>query len=146
MPEIGIEDVLIEVDRRATTRAVSRPQTSSSAWAKTSGCPQPTLRRRHRLAISDVVATAPLSAELAESVAAMTGCLTGAASVESFRALLADAGFRDIELQVRSDCAGIIGGCMPGAEDYVASATIGAVKPAASCCAPSRCATSEPAA
>jgi arsenite methyltransferase len=96
-----------------------------------------------RLAISDVVATAPMPAELADSIVGLTGCIAGAASVESIRAMLADAGFRDANILVRSDSAGIIGSCMPGAEHYVASATIEAVKPAPACCAPSCCANSE---
>jgi arsenite methyltransferase len=94
-----------------------------------------------RLAISDVVATAPMPAELAESMVALTGCIAGAASVESIRAMLAEAGFRDANIQVQSDSARIIGSCMPGAEHYVASATIEAIKPAAACCGPSCCTT-----
>jgi arsenite methyltransferase len=96
-----------------------------------------------RLAISDIVSTAPMPSELAENMVTLTGCITGAASIESMRGILADAGFRDIEIQVRSDSAGIIGRCLPGAEHFVASATIEAVKPAAICCAPSCCAKSE---
>jgi arsenite methyltransferase len=96
-----------------------------------------------RLAISDVVATAPMPPELADSLVALTGCIAGAASPEAIRAMLADAGFRDAKIQVRSDSAAIIGSCMPGAEDYVASATIEAIKASAACCAPSCCANGE---
>jgi SAM-dependent methyltransferase len=96
-----------------------------------------------RLAISDVVATAPMSSALAESLLALTGCVAGAANVESIQAFLTDAGFREIKVQVRSDSAEIIGRCMPGAEAYVASATIEAIKPTANCCAPSCCATNK---
>jgi SAM-dependent methyltransferase len=96
-----------------------------------------------RLAISDVVAIAPLPTQLTESIVALTGCVTGAASVESIRTMLGDAGFRDVNIQVRGDSAEIIGRCMPGAEGYVASATIEAIKPSAGCCAPSCCGESE---
>jgi arsenite methyltransferase len=97
-----------------------------------------------RLAISDVVATATMPSELADSMLALTGCVAGAASVETICALLAAAGFRDVKLEMRSDSAEIIGRCMPGAEHYVASATIEAVKSSANCCAASCCETNEP--
>jgi SAM-dependent methyltransferase len=95
-----------------------------------------------RLAISDVVATAAMPAALAQNLEALTGCVAGAASVESLRRLLAEAGFEDVRIEVRGDSAAIIGQCLPGAEAYVASATIQGRKPGGggtSCCAPSCC-------
>jgi len=94
-----------------------------------------------RLAISDVVAMKPMPSELAESVEALTGCIAGSASIEELRALLADAGFEAVQIQPRTESRAVIAQCMPGAEDYVVSATIEARKPGgASCCAPSCCA------
>jgi ubiquinone/menaquinone biosynthesis C-methylase UbiE len=94
-----------------------------------------------RLAISDVVATADMPAELANSVEALTGCVSGAAKVDALRALLVEAGFENVRIQIRPESRSIIGQCMPGAEDYVASATIEGKKPGgANCCAPSCCA------
>jgi SAM-dependent methyltransferase len=94
-----------------------------------------------RLAISDVVATAPLPKDLAQSLEALTGCVAGAASVDVLRGLLSDAGFVDVKIEPRAGSRAIIGQCMPGAEDYVASATIEGRKPGgASCCAPTCCA------
>jgi SAM-dependent methyltransferase len=93
-----------------------------------------------RLAISDVVALREMPRELAESVEALTGCVSGSAKVTEFRSLLAEAGFEGIEIEPRGESRAIIGQCMPGAEDYVASSTIEARKPGGkSCCAPSCC-------
>jgi ubiquinone/menaquinone biosynthesis C-methylase UbiE len=94
-----------------------------------------------RLAISDVVAVQALPHELLESVEALTGCVAGAAKVDALRAFLMDAGFEGVKIEPRTESRAIIGQCMPGAEDYVASATIEAKKPGgSSCCAPSCCA------
>jgi SAM-dependent methyltransferase len=93
-----------------------------------------------RLAISDVVALGPMPRELAESVEALTGCIAGSASSELLQALLTEAGFEAVQIQPRTESKAIIAQCMPGAEEYVVSATIEARKPgAASCCAPSCC-------
>ena len=93
-----------------------------------------------RLAISDVVALRAMPPELAESVEALTGCVAGSAPIEEIRALLQAAGFESIEIEARAESRAIIAQCMPGAEDYVVSATIEASKPGgASCCAPGCC-------
>jgi arsenite methyltransferase len=98
------------------------------------------LRPGGRLAISDVVAVRPMPRELVESVEALTGCVAGSASIELLQSLLTEAGFEAIQIRPRTESNAIIGQCMPGAEDYVVSATIEARKPgAASCCAPSCC-------
>lgn len=101
------------------------------------------LKPAGRLAISDVVATAPLPKELASSLEALTGCVAGAAEVEVLRSLLTEVGFEDVRIELIEGSRTIIGQCMPGAEDYVASATIEGRKPRGSCCAPSCCATKD---
>jgi ubiquinone/menaquinone biosynthesis C-methylase UbiE len=93
-----------------------------------------------RLAISDVVAIAEMPKVLAESVEALTGCVAGSATIDRLNGWLAEAGFSDVKIRPRSESRSIIAQCMPGAEDYVASATIEATKPGGSCCAPSCCA------
>jgi arsenite methyltransferase len=93
-----------------------------------------------RLAISDVVAVRPMPRELAESVEALTGCVAGSATVDVLRALLAEAGFGAVHIEPRPESRTVIARCMPGAEDYVVSATIEAAKAGGpSCCGPSCC-------
>lgn len=99
-----------------------------------------------RLAISDVIATKPMPAELAKSLEAYTGCVAGAASEETIRTLLLGAGFEEVSISVRPGSGAILEQCMPGSADYVAAATIEGRKPGAagkSCCGPSCCASEE---
>lgn len=86
-----------------------------------------------RLAISDVVALADMPEKLANEVMALVGCVAGAASVETVRALLRVAGFEQIQVDVKAESRAVIAEWLPGsgAENYVASATIEAIKPAA---------------
>jgi SAM-dependent methyltransferase len=95
-----------------------------------------------RLAISDVVALQPLPEALSKDVAALTGCVAGAASIDTVRALLREAGFEGIEVTVKEETREAIREWMPGSgiEAYVTSANIQATKPASGCCAPSCCA------
>lgn len=84
-----------------------------------------------RLALSDVLETAPMPASLQEDAVALTGCVAGAASVEEVGTLLASAGFEDVRVDVNPASREFIRDWMPGsgAENYVASADITARKP-----------------
>lgn len=98
-----------------------------------------------RLAISDVVATRTLPEALQNDVAALTGCVAGAADVATVERLLGEAGFEGVRVTVKKESREFIRDWMPGSsiEDYVASATIEATKPGGSCCAPSCCEAEE---
>jgi SAM-dependent methyltransferase len=103
------------------------------------------LRPGGRLAISDVVATAAIPAELQTQAAALAGCVSGAAPLDDVRAMLAGAGFTQVEVTIAPRSAEIVGSWLPGIERFVSSATIEATKPggepgAASCCEPGCCA------
>jgi len=91
-----------------------------------------------RLAISDVVNTKPLTADLTADRALLCGCITGAAPVRDIEAWLATAGFDDVRVTVKPESRDLVASWAPdrGIEDYVASAIIEARKPAvAACCA-----------
>jgi len=84
-----------------------------------------------RLAISDILATAPLPDEIRENVELHVGCIAGAATIDETRAMLTDAGFEQICVETVESSSKIIGGFFPGLglENYVVSATIRAVRP-----------------
>jgi SAM-dependent methyltransferase len=84
-----------------------------------------------RLAISDIVAIAPLPPALAQDEAAYTGCVAGAALISDLEQMLIEAGFSHARIDVKGDSRALVSGWVPGtrAEDYVASALIQAVKP-----------------
>ena len=84
-----------------------------------------------RLAISDVVGTAPLPASLCGDSDLICGCVAGAAPVAAVEAMLAAAGFADIAVTVKPESRALIATWAPGrgVEDYVVSATIAARKP-----------------
>lgn len=96
-----------------------------------------------RLAISDVVQLRPLPAELAKDAIALTGCVAGAATAPELQELLRGAGFQDVQVVLREESTQFIRDWLPGsgAEEYVISAAIQAIKPggAKSCCGPSCC-------
>jgi SAM-dependent methyltransferase len=100
------------------------------------------LKADGRLAISDVVATGPIPAELQTQAAALAGCVAGAAPIDEVRAMLVAVGFTDIAVTIAPNSAEIVGGWLPGIDRFVASATIEARKPRTGepSCAPGCCA------
>ncbi len=96
-----------------------------------------------RLAISDVVATAPIPEELRTSAASLSGCVGGATDMAELHAMLTEAGFSDIRIRPRDESRAFIKEWMPGAgiENLIVSATIEATKPSPgrSCCGPDCC-------
>lgn len=89
------------------------------------------LRSGGRLAVSDIVLTAPLPDELRDDMAMYTGCVAGASSIDEVKAMLSDAGFAGISVETREEVRRSIREWAPGRrlDDYIASATIQAVKP-----------------
>jgi ubiquinone/menaquinone biosynthesis C-methylase UbiE len=89
------------------------------------------LRPGGRLAISDIVATAPLPLQIRENLAAITGCIGGAATIADTETMLKAVGFENIQIRFKEESRQMISQWAPGenAGDYLVSATIEAVKP-----------------
>lgn len=82
-----------------------------------------------RLAISDVVATAPLPRKIKEDLRLIAGCVGGAEYVEDIKAMLQKVGFKDIKLTPRSNSKEIVKSWTDkNVEDYVAPYIIEATK------------------
>jgi arsenite methyltransferase len=98
-----------------------------------------------RLAISDVVAIAPIPPELQTQAAALAGCIAGAAPLDELKQMLAKVGFVDVQVTIAPRSAEIVDSWLAGASKFIASATIEArrhdpnAKESAACCAPSCC-------
>lgn len=100
------------------------------------------LRVGGRLAISDVVATAPIPDELRTRAASIAGCIGGAALLDDVTRMLAEAGFTSVEVAVAPRSAEIVDSWLAGASSYIASATIEARRAsevAPACCPPGCC-------
>lgn len=83
-----------------------------------------------RLAISDVVAIAPIPVRVKSRLQAHSGCIAGAATVPQCRRMLEKAGFRAIRILVNEQSKEFIKDWFPGsgAQNYVRSATIEAIR------------------
>ena len=84
-----------------------------------------------RLAIADVVATAPLPENIKTDWAAYTGCMAGASQIDDLERMLQEAGFKDIKIAPKDSSRSFIREWLPGTkvEDYLASATLEGMKP-----------------
>lgn len=90
------------------------------------------LRSGGRLAISDVVTTAELPAEIKNDLDVLySGCISGASSVDELKTMLAQSGFKDIAVEPNEESRTFIKDWVPESkvEDYIVSAVIKAVKP-----------------
>ena len=89
------------------------------------------LRPGGRLAISDVVMTADLPAEVREDPESLAACVSGASTVEALSEMLDDAGFVDVAIEPKDDSASFISEWDGERDlsDYVVSATIEGRKP-----------------
>jgi arsenite methyltransferase len=84
-----------------------------------------------RLAVADMVATAPLPNEIKTDWAAYTGCIAGASQITDLQRMLQTSGFKEIKIAPKDSSRAFIREWLPGKriEDYLVSATIEAVKP-----------------
>jgi len=88
-----------------------------------------------RLAISDVVATIELPDELKNDEALIAGCMGNASLIEEITTYMERAGFINICITPKDESRVFIRDWAPdrGVENYVVSAYINAIKPAACC-------------
>jgi len=86
-----------------------------------------------RLAISDIVAFAELPEAVRQDMALYTGCMAGASLVSEIEAMLQASGFTRIRVATKDESKSFIRDWAPGTDvaEYVVSATIEAIKPAA---------------
>jgi SAM-dependent methyltransferase len=84
-----------------------------------------------RLAIADIVETAPLPDELKGDWSAYTGCMAGASQVGELEEMMRVAGFEKIKIAPKDVSRSFIREWLPGkqVEDYLVSATIEATRP-----------------
>lgn len=91
-----------------------------------------TLRPGGRLAISDVVQTAPFPDDVRTDSRSLAGCVSGASTVDALESVLADAGFQEIDIAPKTESAEFIREWddQRDLSEYLVSATIEAIKPA----------------
>ena len=89
------------------------------------------LKAGGRLAISDVVATAPLPEDMRNDAALIAGCMGNASLIADLEAMMRAAGFEQIRIQPKDESKTFIEDWAPGRKvtDFVVSATIEAIKP-----------------
>jgi len=88
------------------------------------------LKKGGRLSIADIVATQPLPPELKADFAAYTSCVAGAALVEDLKAMLEEAGFTEVSIQLKEESRAMINQWSESgrAGDFVVSSLIEARK------------------
>ena len=89
------------------------------------------LKPGRRVAVSDIVSTAPLPTDIRADPSFICGCVAGAASIEQIQDWLTETGFADVDITAKSESRELIESWAPGRgiEDYVVSAIIQARKP-----------------
>ncbi len=84
-----------------------------------------------RLAVSDIVATAELPADVRGDLALYTGCMAGASTVAEIEAMLRATGFEDVSVSEKDGGSAFMREWAPerNPDDYLMSADIRAVRP-----------------
>jgi SAM-dependent methyltransferase len=105
------------------------------------------LRPGGRLAVSDVVATAPLSPAERENLALYTGCIAGAATIGEVQSMLQEAGFTAVRVSPVDASRAVIEDWVSGdaVAAKVVSASIEARKPGGAAAAKGCCGGEAPA-
>lgn len=90
------------------------------------------LRPGGRVAISDVVQTAPFPDDVQMDPDSLTGCVAGASTVDDLKAMLDEAGFEAVEIAPKDESTEFISDWDADRDlgEYLVSATIEARKPA----------------
>jgi SAM-dependent methyltransferase len=88
------------------------------------------LKSGGRLAISDMVASGEIPAEIKNDLTLHSACVSGALQVNELKGILKEAGFKRIQIKPKDDSREFISKWIPGTpiEDFVISATIEALK------------------
>ncbi len=83
-----------------------------------------------RLAISDMVASSEMPAEIKEDLSLHSACVSGALLVDDLEKILLEAGFKNIKISPKDESREFISKWTPGIpiEDFVISATVEATK------------------
>jgi ubiquinone/menaquinone biosynthesis C-methylase UbiE len=89
------------------------------------------LKRGGRLAITDIVATAPLPDDVKKNLELHAGCVAGAAQIKELESTLKETGFTHIRIKPVDESRELIRQWFQDSQvgDFVVSATIEAVKP-----------------
>ena len=89
------------------------------------------LKSGGRLAISDVVASCEMPAEMKNDLELYSGCMAGASLIDELETFMADAGFNEIKITPKDESKDFIKDWAPDTNvtDYVLSAHIEAIKP-----------------
>ncbi len=83
-----------------------------------------------RLAVSDIVTTAELPAEIKGDLDSLASCISGASTIEEVKEMLRKSGFVDISVEPKDESRVFIKDWVPGANinEYIQSAVIRAIK------------------
>jgi arsenite methyltransferase len=119
---LPVEDALVDViiSNCVINLSPDKPRVFAEAFR--------VLKLGGRLAVSDMIATAPLSEKIKKDLSLYVGCIAGAVYIDDLKKMLKEAGFDKINIQL-NDGSG--NDCARGTnlEDAVTSAMIEAVKP-----------------
>ncbi|OXS57382.1 arsenite S-adenosylmethyltransferase [Cohnella sp. CIP 111063] len=88
------------------------------------------LKSGGRLAVSDIVTTAELPAEIKDDLDSLASCISGASTIEEVKEMLRKSGFVDISVEPKDESREFIKDWVPGANinEYIQSAVIKAIK------------------